>query len=103
MAVPKPEMFNAMIELYNSVREGRVTDIKVITDLADRFEAIANHPEASQQFDYDAGRAAYNLHAQARALKARAADRPRASDPDDTTEMKRPVRRAFNDNLAAGG
>ncbi|HEY6541793.1 MAG TPA: SPFH domain-containing protein, partial [Ktedonobacteraceae bacterium] len=26
---PKPEMFNAMIELYNSVREGRVTDIKV--------------------------------------------------------------------------
>ena len=90
-----------MIELYNSVREGRVTDIKVILDLADRFEAIADHPEISQQFDYDAGRAAYNLRAQARALKA--TERPRADDPDDTTEMKRPARRAFNDNLAAGG
>ena len=101
MAVPKPEMFNAMIELYNSVREGRVTDIQVITDLADRFEAIANHPEASQQFDYDAGRAAYNLRSQARALKA--AEKPRVSDPDDTTEIKRPARRTFNDNLAAGG
>ena len=101
LAAPKPEMFNAMIELYNSVREGRVTDIKVILDLADRFEAIADHPEIGQQFDYDAGRAAYNLRAQARALKA--TERPRASDPDDTTEMKRPVRRTFNDNLAAGG
>ncbi len=98
---PKPEMFNAMIELYNSVRDGRVTDTRVILDLADRFEAIADHPETSQQFDYDAGRAAYNLRAQARALKA--AERPHASDPEDTTEMKRPVRRAFNDNLAAGG
>lgn len=100
-AAPKPEMFNAMIELYNSVREGRVTDIKVILDLADRFEAIADHPEISQQFDYDAGRAAHNLRAQASALKA--AERPRASEPDDTTEMKRPARRTFNDNLAAGG
>lgn len=98
---PKPEMFNAMIELYNSVREGRVTDTKVILDLADRFEAIANHPEISQQFNYDAERAAINLRAQARALKT--TERPRASEPEDTTEIKRPVRRAFNDNLAAGG
>jgi hypothetical protein len=94
-------MFNAMIELYNSVREARVTDIKVILDLADRFEALASHPEISQQFDYDAGRAAHNLRERARVLKA--AEKPRAADPDDTTEMKRPARRAFNDNLAAGG
>ena len=104
VAVPKPETFHVMIELYNSVREGRVTDIKVITDLAERFEAIANHPEVSQQFDYDAGRAAHNLRAQASALKAaetrRAGD---AGDPEETTEIKRPARRAFNDNLAAGG
>lgn len=103
IAVPKPEMFNAMIELYNSVREGRVTDIKVITDLADRFDAIANHPDVSQLFDYDAGRAASNLRNQARALLAAEKRRPSASDPDDTTEMQRPARRTFNDNLAAGG
>ena len=90
-----------MIELYNSVREGRVTDTRVILDLADRFEAIADHPEISQQFNYDAERAAINLRAQARALKT--TERPRASEPEDTTEIKRPVRRAFNDNLAAGG
>lgn len=98
---PRPEMFNAMVELYNSVREARVTDIKVILDLADRFEAIASHPELSQQFEHDAGRAAYNLRERARVLKA--AEKSRASEPDDTTEIKRPVRRTFNDNLAAGG
>jgi SPFH domain / Band 7 family len=98
---PKPDVFNAMIDMYNSVREGRVTDIKVILDLAARFEAIANHPEASQQFNYDSERAAYNLYQRARVLKA--AETNRASDPDDTTEMKRPARRPFNDNLAAGG
>jgi SPFH domain / Band 7 family len=98
---PKPEVFNAMIDMYNSVREGRVTDIKVILDLAARFEAIADHPEASQQFNYDSERAAYNLRQRARVLKD--AEKNRASDPDDTTEMKRPARRPFNDNLAAGG
>lgn len=85
--------------MYNSVREGRLTDIKVIFDLAARFEAIASHPEASQQFNYDSARAAYNLRQ--RALKS--AETHRASDPDDTTEMTRPARRPFNDNLAAGG
>ena len=101
MPVPKPETFNAMIELYNSVRDGRVTDTRVILDLAERFEAIANHPQVSQQFDYDAGRAAYNLRSRLRAMNS--AEKRRASDPDDTTEIKRPARRTFNDNLAAGG
>jgi hypothetical protein len=94
-------MFNAMILLYNSVREGRVTDAKVILDLAERFEAIAAHPEVSQQFDYDAERAAHNLRERLRIMQM--AEKARASDPNDTTEVKRPVRRAFNDNLAAGG
>jgi SPFH domain / Band 7 family len=98
---PNPEVFNAMVDMYNSVREGRVTDIKVILDLAARFDAIASHPEASQQFNYDSERAAHNLYQRARVLKA--AETHRAGDPDDTTEMKRPVRRPFNDNLAAGG
>ena len=98
---PKPEVFNAMIDMYNSVREGRVTDSKVILDLAARFEAIASHPEASQQFNYDSERAAYNLYQRAQVLKA--AETRRTSDPDDTTEMKRPARRPLNENLAAGG
>ena len=98
---PKPEVFNAMIDMYNSVREGRVTDIKVILDLAARFEALASHPEASQQFSYDPERAAYNLYERAHVLKA--AEKQRAIEPDDTTEMQKPVRRPFNDNLAAGG
>lgn len=98
---PKPEMFSAMIDTYNSVREGHLTDIKLILNLADRFEAIASYPETSQQFNYDPERAAYNLRQRAQALKA--AEKQRTSGPDDTTEMKRPARRLFNDNLAAGG
>ncbi len=100
--VPKPETFNAMIKLYDLVRRGDVTDAEAILDLAERFEAIASHPEVSQQFDYDAGRAAYNLRSRLHAMKTTEKQR-RASDPDDTTEIKRPARRTFNDNLAAGG
>lgn len=99
--VPKPETFSAMIRLYDLVRHGEVTDPQAILDLAERFEAIANHPEISQQFDHDAGRAAYNLRARLHAMQA--PEKRRASDPDDTTEIKRPARRTFNDNLAAGG
>jgi SPFH domain / Band 7 family len=99
--VPKPDVFEAMIDMYNSVRDGRITDVNVILDLAARFNAIASHPEISQKFDYDSARAASNLFQRARALKA--AETHPVSDPDVTTEMKRPSRRPFNDNLAAGG
>ena len=102
-SVPKPETFNAMIKLYDLVRHGDVTDPEAILDLAERFEAIADHPEVSQQFDYDAGRAAHNLRSRLRMMQAKATEKRRASDPDDTTEIKRPARRTFNDNLAAGG
>jgi hypothetical protein len=98
---PKPEMFSAMIELYNSVREGRVTDIKVILDLADRFDAIASNPDVSQMFPYDPERAATSLRDRARVLKE--AELHHAIDAEETTELKRATRRAFNDNLAAGG
>jgi hypothetical protein len=98
---PKPDVFDAMIDMYNSVREGRVTDINVILDLAARFNAIASHPEVSQLFNYDSARAASNLQQRARVLKA--AETHHTSNPDDTTEMKRPARRPFNENLAAGG
>jgi hypothetical protein len=98
---PKPEMFNAMVELYNSVREGRVTDIKVILDLADRFDAIASNPDVSQMFPYDPERAASSLRERARALKE--AEMHRAVEAEETTELKRATRRTFNDNLAAGG
>lgn len=101
LPVLKPDMFQAMIDMYNSVREGRITDIKVVLDLADRFNAIAGHPELSQKFEYDPAHAARNLYARARVLQA--AETHPASEPDVTTEMKRPSRRPFNENLAAGG
>ena len=98
---PKPDVFDAMIDMYNSVREGRVTDTTVILDLAARFNAIASHPEISQQFNWDSARAASNLYQRAQALKT--AEAQQTSEPDVTTEMKRPARRPMNENLAAGG
>ncbi|HEU0000816.1 MAG TPA: SPFH domain-containing protein [Ktedonobacteraceae bacterium] len=98
---PKPDVFDAMIDMYNSVREGRVTDTTVILDLAARFNAIASHPEISQQFNWDSARAANNLYQRAQALKT--AEAQQTSEPDVTTEMKRPARRPMNENLAAGG
>ncbi|HLX58862.1 MAG TPA: SPFH domain-containing protein [Ktedonobacteraceae bacterium] len=101
MPVPKPDMFETMIQMYNSVREGRITDPNTILSLASRFNVIASDPEASQKFDYDSERAASNLYERARVLKA--AEAHHASDPGVPMEVERPSRHPSNDNLTAGG
>jgi len=101
IAVPKPEMFEAMIEMYNSVREGRITDPDTILKLAARFNAVARDPEVSQTFNYDSERAAQNLYQRARALKA--AETHHSGDAEVAMETQRPTRRPFNDNLTSGG
>jgi regulator of protease activity HflC (stomatin/prohibitin superfamily) len=56
----------ALIKLYDAVRNGTITDPETIRRWAARFEAIAHDPVASQNFPFDAGRAANNLYARAK-------------------------------------
>ncbi len=111
--VPNPAMYETLIEMYNSIREGRITDRAVVLDTAARFQAIANNPEASSQFHFDAARAAQNLLQRANAMhttpaapasesKPRPAPEPRrASVPP--TPGERAARHPPNDNLTIGG
>ena len=99
--VPKESMFEALIETYNLVRTGVITDPDTIFDLAGRFRAIANDQEASKNFHYDAARAANTLYQRAATL--RSSMPRRAGNADLVTQPERPVRRPPNDNLMVGG
>ncbi len=55
-------VFNTLIQAYDTVRQGRITDAKTIRLIARQFEAIADSPEASDLFPYDPGRAAAALY-----------------------------------------
>ncbi len=107
--VPNPSMYETMIEMYNSIREGRISDRAVMLDLAARFQAIANNPEASSQFNFDAARAAQNLLNRANTMHApesKPAPGPeprRASVPASPSPGERAARRPPNDNLTIGG
>ncbi len=55
-------VFNTLIQAYDAARQGRITDSKTLRLIARQFEAIADSPEASDLFPYDAGRAAAALY-----------------------------------------
>ena len=55
-------VFNTLIQAYDAARQGRITDAKTLRLIARQFEAIADSPEASDLFPYDAGRAAAALY-----------------------------------------
>lgn len=72
----KTPRVETLIDMYNAVREKVITDPTVILDIAQRFEALANDPAASQTIDFDAARAASTLRQRAQKLQeiAQAAD-----------------------------
>ncbi|HEX4206233.1 MAG TPA: SPFH domain-containing protein [Ktedonobacteraceae bacterium] len=51
---------------YKEVQNGRITDPQTIREIAARFQAIADDPQASQKVNFDAERGAANLQEQAR-------------------------------------
>ncbi len=68
-------VFNTLIQAYDAARQGRITDAKTLRLIARQFEAIADSPEASDLFPYDAGRAAATLYNWALDLDMRIRDR----------------------------
>jgi hypothetical protein len=98
-----------MIDTFNAIREGRITDPTTIFGLAERFEAIANNAELDRAFPYDARKAAKELSNRATYIKVSQeieARRAGASTNPAPAPVERAARRLpspSNDNLAAGG
>ena len=55
-----------LIDSYNAVRSGRITDPETIRELARRFSEIEHDPEANKNVLFDAGKAASILLRQAK-------------------------------------
>lgn len=64
-ATTNNKKFDALINSYNEVRAGHITDPETIRRLAGAFDAIAHNPVESQAFPFDAALAASNLYARA--------------------------------------
>jgi hypothetical protein len=104
-----------MIDSYYSVREQLINDPYFIMDLAARFQAIAENPEAAAQFPYDAELAANNLLQRANAIllteghhhpnepeSAGQAQSPAPHEPR-VERQRRHLPGLPNENLAQGG
>ncbi len=57
--------FDTLINLYNEVRVGHITDPETIRRIASRFDDIAQNPAESQAFPFNAAQAARTLYARA--------------------------------------
>ncbi len=57
--------FDTLINLYNEIGVGHITDPETIRRIASRFDDIAQNPAESHAFPYDAAQAARTLYARA--------------------------------------
>ncbi len=66
---PKAIKVDMLRDVYEAVRQGRITDPDTIRDLARRFEVVARDPELSQKAEFDAARAANTLYQRAKTIE----------------------------------
>ncbi|HEX7736587.1 MAG TPA: SPFH domain-containing protein [Ktedonobacteraceae bacterium] len=65
----KPPSVETLVDTYAAVREGKISSPKLILDLAQHFEALANDPVANKNINFDAARAAATLRQRAQRLQ----------------------------------
>ena len=61
-----------LVDAYNAVRQGVITDPATILEIAQRFEQLDSDPTASKMIDFDASRAASTLRQRAQRFQERA-------------------------------
>lgn len=98
--LPKEEV---MMQMYEQVRNEKITSPAYIRDLAAKFEAFARAPEANT-LRFDAAQAAQILYQRAELIERRGG---RGTPVNDTPVMSRPsdplTRLSKDENLTAGG
>jgi len=68
-----------LIEAYNAVRQGNITDPATMIEIAQRFDDLSQDPVLNQTITFDAGRAASTLRDRAQKLQELASQRSSAS------------------------
>lgn len=69
---PKAINVDTLVHIYELVRQGRLTDPKIIREAAQRFEVVSRDPELGQKVDFDAARAAKALYQRAKTIEENA-------------------------------
>lgn len=70
-AAALPPAVEALVNMYEAVRQNKITEPTVIDELAQRFEALASDPVTNKNIDFDAARAAATLRQRAQKIQVR--------------------------------
>jgi hypothetical protein len=97
---PKEE---ALITAYRQIQSEKIKSPTTIREIASRFLAIANDPEASKNVSFDAARAAQALYARADFFEKQASINEVYEDDNTPTQVDWPYQRSEEDNYTAGG
>ncbi|HZU65849.1 MAG TPA: SPFH domain-containing protein [Ktedonobacteraceae bacterium] len=65
----RPISMDSLKELYEAVRQSRITDPNTIRGIARQFEVVSHDPQLSQNADFDAARAARTLYQRAKSIE----------------------------------
>lgn len=102
--VAKSSQEEALITAYKQIQSEKIKSPATIRDIAARFLAIANDPEASKNVSFDAARAAQALYDRADFYEKQASINEAYEEDDDSpTQFDWPYRRSADDNYTAGG
>ncbi|MFL5626223.1 MAG: SPFH domain-containing protein [Ktedonobacteraceae bacterium] len=101
--VAKSPQEEALITAYKQIQNEKIKSPATIRDVAARFLAIANDPEASKNVSFDAARAAQALYDRADFYEKQASINETFEDDDSPTQADWPYRRSADDNYTAGG
>jgi len=94
--IPKGEV---LINAYNEVKNGKITDPTTIRNIADAWAALAQNPQ-STAVNFDPEQVAYHLREQAKRNEGR---HKRDTFYDDETKPDWLLRRPTDENLMGGG
>lgn len=72
--VSRPPRVEVLVDAYNAVRQGTITDPATILEIAQRFEHLASDPTANKTIEFDARRAANTLRQRAQKYQGRSAN-----------------------------
>jgi hypothetical protein len=97
---PKEE---ALITAYRQIQSEKIKSPATIREVANRFLAIANDPEASKNVSFDAARAAQALYTRADFFEKQASLNEAYEDDNTPTQVDWPYSRSEDDNYTSGG
>jgi hypothetical protein len=92
-----------LITAYRQIQSEKIKSPATIREVASRFLAIANDPEASKHVSFDAARAAQALYTRADFFEKQASLNEIYEDDNTPTQVDWPYPRSEDGNYTSGG